>query len=131
MEQVAALESSPVPFWEIAPENVVGQGGTRHRQVMKILERDPVITHGLSMSMGGFDAWDRDFLDNLKEFLKATRSPWHSEHLCWTSFGGATTHELWVYEPAGGWVLEATLTQSSSDGEVLAHAFSPAKSIRS
>ncbi len=94
MEQVAALDSSPVPFWEIAPENVVGQGGSRHRQVMKILERDPVITHGLSMSIGGFDAWDRDVLDNLKDFLKATRSPWHSEHLCWTSFGGATTHEL-------------------------------------
>ena len=94
LEQVAALDSSPVPFWEIAPENVVGQGGSRHRQVMKILERDPIITHGLSMSLGGFDAWDRDVLDNLKDFLKATSSPWHSEHLCWTSFGGATTHEL-------------------------------------
>jgi uncharacterized protein (UPF0276 family) len=94
LEQVAALDSSPVPFWEIAPENVVGQGGSRHRQVMKILERDPVITHGLSMSIGGFDAWDRDVLDNLKDFLRATRSPWHSEHLCWSSFGGATTHEL-------------------------------------
>ena len=94
LEQVAALESSPVPFWEIAPENVIGQGGSRHRQVMKILERDPVITHGLSMSLGGFDAWDRDVLDDLKDFLKTTRSSWHSEHLCWTSFGGATTHEL-------------------------------------
>ncbi|MBL0211094.1 MAG: DUF692 domain-containing protein [Holophagaceae bacterium] len=94
LAQVAALESTPVPFWEIAPENVVGQGGSRYRQVMKILERDPVITHGLSMSIGGFDAWDRDVLDNLTGFLKATRSPWHSEHLCWTSFGGATTHEL-------------------------------------
>lgn len=94
LEQVAALDSYPVPFWEIAPENVVGQGGSRHRQVMKILERDPIITHGLSMSLGGFDAWDRDVLDNLKDFLKTTRSPWHSEHLCWTSFGGATTHEL-------------------------------------
>ncbi len=94
LEQVAALTESPVPFWEIAPENVVGQGGSRHRQVMKILERDPVITHGLSMSMGGFDEWERDVLDNLRGFLTTTRSPWHSEHLCWTSYGGATTHEL-------------------------------------
>ena len=94
LEQVAALKSSPVPFWEIAPENVVGLGGVRHRQVMAILERDPIITHGLSMSMGGFDEWERDVLDNLRGFLKTTRSPWHSEHLCWTSFGGANTHEL-------------------------------------
>ena len=75
LEQVAALDSSPVPFWEIAPENVVGQGGSRHRQVMKILERDPVITHGLSMSIGGYDACDLDVLDILKGFLKETRSP--------------------------------------------------------
>ncbi len=94
MEQVAALDAAPVPFWEIAPENVVGQGGTRHRLVMGILERDAVLTHGLSMSMGGFDAWAPEVLDRLVAFLKATGTPWHSEHLCWSSFGGAHTHEL-------------------------------------
>ena len=94
LAEVAALDASPVPFWEIAPENVVGQGGRRHRQVMAILERDPVLTHGLSMSLGGFDAWEAEALDNLRGFLKATGSPWHSEHLCWTSHGGANTMEL-------------------------------------
>jgi hypothetical protein len=94
LAEVAALEAAPVPFWEIAPENVVGQGGRRHRQVMAILERDPVLTHGLSLSLGGFDAWEADVLDALRGFLKTTGSPWHSEHLCWTSAGGATTHEL-------------------------------------
>ena len=43
--------------------------------VMKNPGTRSVITHGLSMSMGGFDAWDRDVLDNLKGFLKETRSP--------------------------------------------------------
>lgn len=94
LAEVAALASSPVPFWEIAPENVVGQGGKRHRQVMAILERDPVLTHGLSMSLGGFDAWEAEALDALQGFLKATGTPWHSEHLCWTSHGGANTMEL-------------------------------------
>jgi hypothetical protein len=94
LAEVAALASSPVPFWEIAPENVVGQGGKRHRQVMAILERDPVVTHGLSMSLGGFDAWEAETLDALRAFLKTTGTPWHSEHLCWTSHGGANTMEL-------------------------------------
>lgn len=94
LAEVADLASSPVPFWEIAPENVVGQGGRRHRQVMAILERDPVLTHGLSMSLGGFDAWEAEVLDALRGFLKATGTPWHSEHLCWTSHGGANTMEL-------------------------------------
>lgn len=94
IEQVASLEAALVPFWEIAPENVVGQGGSRHRMIMSILERDDVLTHGLSMSIGGFDAWAPEVLDRLSAFLKATGTPWHSEHLCWSSFGGAHTHEL-------------------------------------
>ncbi|HEU4950988.1 MAG TPA: DUF692 domain-containing protein [Holophagaceae bacterium] len=94
LEEVAALAASPVPFWEVAPENILGQGGTKARQTWTILERDPVITHGLSMSMGGFDPWADEVLGDLAAFLKQTRSPWHSEHLCWTSVGGANTHEL-------------------------------------
>lgn len=94
LEEVAALGSTPVPFWEIAPENVIGQGGTKARQAWTILERDPVLSHGLSMSMGGFDPWADETLDDLVAFLKRTKTPWHSEHLCWTSVGGANTHEL-------------------------------------
>ena len=94
LEEVAALDAAPVPFWEIAPENLIGQGGTKARQAWTILERDPVLSHGLSMSMGGFDAWADETLADLNAFLKRTRSPWHSEHLCWTSVGGVTTHEL-------------------------------------
>ena len=94
IEEVAALDAAPVPFWEIAPENVAGLGGAMHRRTMSILERDDVITHGLSMSIGGFDAWAPETLDRLAAFLKATGSPWHSEHLCWSSFGGAHSHEL-------------------------------------
>ncbi|HJW09605.1 MAG TPA: DUF692 domain-containing protein, partial [Holophagaceae bacterium] len=70
------------------------QGGRKHRQTLAILERDPVITHGLSGSMGGFDPWDDEALANLVAFLKQTGSPWHSEHLCWSSYGGANSHEL-------------------------------------
>lgn len=94
IEQVAALTAAPVPFWEIAPENVVGTGGPRHRMLMDILERDDVITHGLSLSLGGFDAWAPEVLHTLVAFIEATGTPWHSEHLCWSSFGGTHTHEL-------------------------------------
>jgi uncharacterized protein len=72
----------------------VGQGGERHRQILKILDRDPIITHGLSMSMGGLDPWAAEVMKGLRDFHKTTRTPWHSEHLCWTSFEGANTHEL-------------------------------------
>lgn len=94
LEEVAALEAAPVPFWEIAPENVMGLGGRRHRLTLDILRRDPVITHGISLSLGGLDPLDQDYLDDLAAFLTWVEAPFHSEHLCWSTHGGAQTHEL-------------------------------------
>lgn len=94
IDGISEWPDHPVPFWEIAPENVIGDGGTRHRQTRAILERDPILTHGLSLSVGGFDSWDPDYLAELRAFLAFTRAPWHSEHLCFTTVEGANTHEL-------------------------------------
>jgi uncharacterized protein (UPF0276 family) len=115
LEAVAALEKAPVPFWEIAPENVAGQGGRKHRQAMAILKRDPIIAHGLSGSMGGFDPWDEETIANLVAFLREVGSPWHSEHLCWSSYGGANSHEL----------LPIPLTR-----EALAHTIARVKALQ-
>jgi uncharacterized protein (UPF0276 family) len=91
----AAADADPgVPFWEIAPENVIGEGGRQGRLTWAILERDPVISHGLSLSVGGFDPFDSAYLEQLADFLLASGSPWHSEHLCFTSVDGSSTHEL-------------------------------------
>ena len=94
LEQVARMEGHGVPFWETCPENVIGDGGRYHRMACTILDRDPVLTHGLAMSVGGFDSWDEEYLRDLGEFLVRTRTPWHSEHLCFTSVDGSCLHEL-------------------------------------
>ena len=83
-----------VPFWEIAPENVVGDGGRHFRFTRAVLERDPVLSHGVGLSVGGFDPFDGEYLEQLGAFLEFTGSPWHSEHLCFTAIDGANTHEL-------------------------------------
>ena len=92
--EAVALGNPGVPFWEIAPENVLGQGGREHDTVCGILARDPVVTHGLGLSVGGFDPFDGSYLDQLAGFLAFTGSPWHSEHLCFSTVDGSTTHEL-------------------------------------
>ncbi|HLO68368.1 MAG TPA: DUF692 domain-containing protein [Holophaga sp.] len=94
LERVAALPGHGVPFWETCPENVIGEGGRNHRLARAVLERDAVLTHGLSLSVGGFDAWDEDYLGGLRAFLLETGTPWHSEHLCFTSVDGSSLHEL-------------------------------------
>ncbi len=94
LEQVAGREDHGVPFWETCPENVIGDGGRFHRMACAVLERDPILTHGLAMSVGGFDPWDRTYLHDLGDFLLRTGTPWHSEHLCFTSVDGSCLHEL-------------------------------------
>jgi len=94
LETVARMEAHGVPFWETCPENVVGDGGRQHRLACAILDRDPMLTHGLTMSVGGFDAWDPDYLRDLGDFLVRTGTPWHSEHLCFTSVDATCLHEL-------------------------------------
>jgi hypothetical protein len=94
LEEVAGAPGHGVPFWETCPENVIGDGGRHHRHAREILERDAVLTHGLSLSVGGFDAWDEDYLSDLGRFLAGTGTPWHSEHLCFTRVDGSSLHEL-------------------------------------
>lgn len=94
LEQAARLEGHGVPFWETCPENVIGDGGRHHRLACAILDRDPVLTHGLAISVGGFDPWDEDYLRELSRFLVRTGTPWHSEHLCFTSVDSSCIHEL-------------------------------------
>jgi uncharacterized protein (UPF0276 family) len=94
MAELSERARSEVPFWEVGPENIIGDGGRSHRQAMAILTRDPVLTHGLALSLGGFDPLDRDYFDQLRDFLEVTGTPWHSEHLCFSAVDGSTTHEL-------------------------------------
>ena len=94
MEAVAREGAQGVPFWETCPENLIGEGGRHARWARTILERDPVLTHGLAGSVGGFDPWDEDYLAELGGFLTRTGTPWHSEHLCFTSVDGACLHDL-------------------------------------
>ena len=93
LEQVAKADPG-VPFWETAPENVIGDGGREACLTRAILTRTPVLSHGLSLSVGGFDPFDDEYLALLGAFLEASGSPWHSEHLCFTTIDGASTHEL-------------------------------------
>jgi uncharacterized protein len=52
------------------------------------------VTHGLTMSLGGTDPLAPDYLATLAEFARGVKTPWHSDHLCFTVAAGRMTHEL-------------------------------------
>jgi uncharacterized protein (UPF0276 family) len=90
----AQTEALPIDFLEISPENYVGRGGYYPAALARLAGRFPVLTHGLTMSLGGCDPLDETYLRELRAFLRDVRAPWHSDHLCFSTAGGAVLHDL-------------------------------------
>ncbi len=91
-----AGETGPVPidFLEVSPENYIGRGGRYAHALRWLAERYPIVTHGLTLSIGGTEPFDADYLADLARLIQAVGSPWHSDHLCFGGFAGRSTHEL-------------------------------------
>jgi uncharacterized protein (UPF0276 family) len=99
VEQTAALEREgrgplPVDFLEVSPENYMRRGGRYPAALGWLAERYPIVTHGLTMSLGGSDPLDAEYLRDLAATIRAAGSPWHSDHLCLSSVGGRALHDL-------------------------------------
>ncbi len=91
----ALCEGLPaLPFLEISPENYVGRGGRFPALLARLGETYPLLSHGLSLSLGGSDPLDRAFLRQLRSFLDEVGAEHHSDHLCFSSAGGSVLHDL-------------------------------------
>jgi len=73
---------------EVAPENWIGVGGRLGKQFRTISERQPLVCHGLSLSLGSADPLDWDLLEAIRRFLATHRVHCYSEHLSYSSDGG-------------------------------------------
>jgi uncharacterized protein (UPF0276 family) len=83
-----------IPFLEISPENYMRRGGYHREALGRLMSAYPMLTHGLTMSLGGIDPLDETYLAELRSFLAEVRAPWHSDHLCFGSVGGRMLHDL-------------------------------------
>jgi hypothetical protein len=92
----ALLERLPdaIDFLEVSPENYLRRGGYFPAALERLRSRYPVITHGLTMSLGGVEPPRADYLRELGAFVREVGSPWHSDHLCFGSVSGSVMHEL-------------------------------------
>jgi len=83
-----------IDWFEIISENFMVEGGKPLENLYKILERYPVVQHGVSLAIGSPDPLDFDYLKKLKDLTKITKTPWVSDHLCWGRLPGAHYHDL-------------------------------------
>lgn len=77
-----------INFFEISPENYLDLGGKKAQDFRWFTERYPVVAHGLSLSIGGPDPLDEDFLLRMKAFLTEHRIKLYTEHLSYCTGNG-------------------------------------------
>jgi hypothetical protein len=83
-----------VDWFEIISENFMVDGGLPRANLEKALATYRVVQHGVSMSIGGSDPLNFDYLRKLRDLNRKVGSPWVSDHLCWTGAAGVELHDL-------------------------------------
>ena len=89
------LDGQPeVDWFEILSENYMVEGGKALYYLDAIRERYPLVMHGVSMSIGGTDPLNFNYLKQLKTLMHRAQPKWISDHLCWTGQGNHNLHDL-------------------------------------
>jgi uncharacterized protein (UPF0276 family) len=88
MDALAGAPPPDVDFMEVAPENWIRMGGAHGRKFRALTERVPFVCHGLSLSIGGPEPLDEEFLRELKRFLDTHDIRAYTEHLSYCSDDG-------------------------------------------
>jgi uncharacterized protein (UPF0276 family) len=83
-----------IDWFEVLSENFMDSGGRPLWVLDQVAERYPVVLHGVSLSIGGSDPLDFEYLKKLKALAARTRAHWVSDHLCWTGIMGRNVHDL-------------------------------------
>jgi uncharacterized protein len=87
-------ERPPLGFFEVHAENYMVDGGPFLHHLQQVRERYPLSLHGVALGIGGEAPLDRAHLDRLARLLARCQPAAFSEHLAWSSHGGAFLNDL-------------------------------------
>lgn len=89
-----AAASPAVGFFEVHAENYMGAGGLPHAQLTHLRERYALSIHGVGLSIGSAQPLDEAHLARLRALCERYEPESFSEHLAWSSHGGAFFNDL-------------------------------------
>lgn len=81
-------------WFEIISEDFMGYGGAVAEALHEIRQHYPIIAHGVCLSIGSTDPLDTEYLKKLRLFLDQIKSPWTSDHLCFTMVDHTNLNDL-------------------------------------
>ena len=89
------IDASPRVDWlEVISENYLVPGGKPLYFLDRIRRDYPMVMHGVSLSIGGTDPFDADYLKQLKALVDRIQPAWISDHVCWTGTESLNLHDL-------------------------------------
>lgn len=91
----AAGACTGVDWFEATTENFLVAGGNPRRVLRAVRAQRPVALHGVSLSIGSVDPLDERYLADVAALCREIEPAVVSDHLCWSSLGGHTVHDLW------------------------------------
>ncbi len=83
-----------VDWFEALTENYLVPGGKPLHYLERVREHYPVVLHGVSLSVGGCDPLNDNYLAQLRALARRIEPAWISDHLCWTGLDGVHLHDL-------------------------------------
>jgi len=92
--QIILDEKPTVDWFEVITENYLVPGGKPLHFLDRIRADYPLVMHGVSLSIGGTDALNFDYLSQVKSLSRRIEPAWISDHLCWTGVNGVNLHDL-------------------------------------
>jgi uncharacterized protein len=87
-------ESPPMDWFEVISDNYLLEPPIPVSKLERLRAKYRVVPHGVSMSIGGSDPLDRDYLARLKALVRKLDAPWCSDHLCFTGVDGVVINDL-------------------------------------
>ncbi|WP_373532323.1 DUF692 family multinuclear iron-containing protein [Vampirovibrio sp.] len=83
-----------IDWLEFTPENYMGRGGKALRLLQRAKASYPLISHGVSLSLGSLDPISEAYLAELSDLFGWTHPAWFSDHLCFSSLDGNYFNDL-------------------------------------
>lgn len=83
-----SMDDGAVDFLEVAPDNWIDVGGRFGEALAQLSARFPLSCHGLSLSLGGSEPLDMEFLKRTRQFNDRHGVALYSEHLSYCADDG-------------------------------------------
>ncbi|NJM33605.1 MAG: DUF692 domain-containing protein [Rhodomicrobium sp.] len=118
------LEGLPdIGWFEVHPENYMGEGGPPHHFLERVRQDYPLSLHGVGLSIGSAAPLDVRHLSRLKSLIERYEPGLFSEHLAWSTHEGVYYNDLlplpYTQETLGYVIRHVEETQESLGRTIL------------